>query len=178
MEYREKTISKEEVYQGSIIRVERQTVELPDGRKASRDIIRNAGASAVVPITEDRCIIMVTQFRKPIETTSLEIPAGKLDEGEDPLHCAARELEEETGYKAEKIEKILTLHPAPAFADEMLHIYKATGLTPGTSRPDEDEFITAQKYRIEDVLKMIEDGTIKDAKTIAGVLYCARLLER
>lgn len=176
MNYYEKTLHVQPVYEGSIIKVEKQTVELPDGRPANRDIIRNAGASAVVPVTEDGCFILVTQFRKPIETTSLEIPAGKLDPGEDPTHCARRELVEETGYQAEHLEKILTLHPAPAFADEVLHIYMATGLTPGACKPDEDEFITAQEYKAEEVLRMIREGIIKDAKTVAGILYASRLL--
>jgi ADP-ribose pyrophosphatase len=173
MIYYEKTLGTEQIYRGTIIDVERLTVKLPNGRVVTRDIVRNPGASAVVPLTDDGCIILVEQFRKPIEKTSLEIPAGKLDKGEDPTDCAKRELLEETGYTAGKLVKILTIHPTPAFADEILHIYLATDLSKGRACPDEDEFITARKYRISDVLKMIDDGVITDGKTVCGVLFAA-----
>ena len=176
MDYYEKTIKSEPIYEGSIINVERMTVELPNQKIAYRDIVRNAGASAIIPITEDGYIILVEQFRKPVESISLEIPAGKLDHGEDPLECAIRELKEETGYVADHIKKILTLHPTPAYADEVLHIYMATGLSLGDACPDEDEFITTKKYKIGEIIKMIEDGTIKDSKTVSSVLFAARLL--
>lgn len=177
MNYYEKTIKSESIYEGSIINVERLTVELPNGKITYRDVVRNPGASAVIPVTEDGCVVLVEQFRKPIETTSLEIPAGKLDHGEDPLECAIRELREETGYKADHISKILTIHPTPAFADEVLHIYIATGLSKGEACPDEDEFITAKKYKIEEVVKMIHDGLITDGKTVSGILFAVSLLD-
>ncbi len=177
MDYYEKTISTQPIYQGSIIDVERLTIELPDGRRATRDIVRNPGASVVIPITDDGQIVLVEQFRKPNEKVFIELPAGKLDKGEDPEHCAARELKEETGYSAKSLKKILTLHPAPAFADEILHVYLATGLTKGDCCPDEDEFISARTYDLNQVLAMIEEGLITDAKTVAGVLFAARLVK-
>lgn len=175
MEYYEKTLSTEQVYKGSIINVERLTVELPNGKKASRDVVRNHGASVVVPIIDNH-IILVEQFRKPTEQVFLELPAGKLEYGEDPMICAGRELKEETGYTAGKLEKILTLYPAPAFADEALHIYLATELIKGEATPDEDEFISSKAYKLDEVLSMIDKGLIKDSKTVAGVLYVARML--
>lgn len=177
MKYGEKTIKTEPIYEGPIFSMEKLTVELPNGKITTRDVIRNPGASVIVPITEDGHIIMVRQYRKPIEEVSLEIPAGKLDPGEDPVHCAARELHEETGYTAKNLKKILTLHPAPAFADEILHVFIATGLTKGEVCPDEDEVIFAEKYKLDTVIRMIQDGTIKDAKTVSGILFAARLLE-
>ena len=177
MEYFEKTISSELVYKGNIINVERVTVELPNGKLATRDVVRNRGAAAIVPVTSDGCIILVEQFRKPNERVFIEIPAGKLDEGEAPENCAIRELEEETGYRAESLKKILTLNPTPAFADELLHIYIATGLTKGEAKPDEDEFISAKSYPAKEVLDMIEKGIITDSKSVAGILLAARMLK-
>lgn len=177
MNYYEKTIKSERLYEGAIFDMEKLTVELPNGKIAYRDVIRNPGASVIVPLTDDGHVIMVKQFRKPIEAVSLEVPAGKMDPGEDPLQCAQRELKEETGYTAEKFKRILTLHPAPAFADEVLHVFVAKGLSKGEASPDEDEFIHAFKYKLDDVLQMIQDGVIKDSKTIASILFTARLLE-
>lgn len=176
MEYFEKTLSTELVYEGSIINVEKQTVELPNGKSATRDIVRNFGASAVVAIIEDE-IILVEQFRKPVDQLFIELPAGKLEPGEDPAICAERELKEETGYTCGKIEKILTLYPAPAFADEALHIYLATDLEKGIATPDEGEFITAKAYKLTDVLSMIDNGLINDSKTVAGALFASRMLD-
>lgn len=177
MDYYEKTIKSERLFKGAIFDMDQLTVELPNGKKVTRDVIRNPGASVIVPLTEDGQVIMVRQFRKPIESVLLEVPAGKMDPGEDPLQCAARELKEETGYTAKKLMKILTLHPAPGFADEVLHVFVACGLSKGESCPDEDEFIHAEVYEMDAVIKMIEDGAITDAKTICGVLFTARLLE-
>ncbi len=177
MKYYERTIKTEPIYEGSIFDIEKLTVELPNGKITYRDVIRNPGASVIAPITEDGHVILVKQYRKPIEEVSLEIPAGKLDHGEEPIQCAARELKEETGYAAKKLTKIMTLHPAPAFADEILHIFIATGLSLGEVCPDEDEFIHSGKYKLDEVINMIQDGTIKDAKTVAGILFVARMLE-
>lgn len=177
MEYYEKTISTELKYKGNIINVEKLVVELPNGKLASRDVVRNAGASVVVPIIDDE-IILVQQFRKPPEKVFIELPAGKLEYGEDPAVCAARELKEETGYSTGKLVKILELYPAPAFSDEVLHIYLATELEKGLAEPDEDEFISAKAYKITEVLSMIDEGIINDSKTVAGILFAARFLNK
>lgn len=178
MNYNEKTINSQLVYQGTIFNVERLTVELPNGKHVPRDIVRNPGASAVVPFTDDGRVILVTQYRKPNDRVYIEIPAGKLDKGEDPAVCALRELREETGYSAKNLKKIMEFNPAPAFADEILHIYVATGLTEGDCHPDEDEFISAKAYDIEEVLTMIEKGEICDGKTVSGILLALRLLNK
>ena len=177
MEYYEKTISTELKYKGNIINVEKLVVELPNGKLASRDVVRNAGASVVVPIIDDE-IILVQQFRKPPEKVFIELPAGKLEYGEDPAVCAARELKEETGYSAVKLVKILELYPAPAFSDEILHIYLATELTKGEATPDEDEFISAKAYKLAEALSMIDEGIINDSKTVAGILFASRFLNK
>ncbi len=177
MNYYEKTTRTEPIHKGVIFDIERLTIELPNGKTAYRDVIRHSGASVVVPITEDGHVILVKQYRKPIEEVSLELPAGKLDEGEDPVRCAARELKEETGYNADRFIKILTLYPAPAYSDEVLHVFVATNLSKGEASPDEDEVIQAFKYKLDDVIKMIHDGTIKDSKTVSGILFADRLLK-
>ena len=177
MEYYEKTVSTELKYKGNIIDVEKLVVELPNGKLASRDVVRNAGASVVVPIIGDE-VILVQQFRKPPEKVFIELPAGKLEHGEDPAVCAARELKEETGYSTGKLVKILELFPAPAFSDEILHVYLATELTKGEASPDEGEFITAKAYKISEALSMIDEGIINDSKTVAGILFAARYFNK
>ncbi len=174
MDFYEKTVTTEIIYRGRIFDVETQTVELPNGEIAARDIIRNPGAAVIVPVTDNGDVILVEQFRKPCEQVFIEVPAGKLEEGEDPKLCAARELKEETGYTAEKLEKIMTLNPAPAFADEVLHVYLATGLTEGEANPDEGEFISAKAYPMAEALNMIKEGKITDSKTVASLLYTAK----
>ena len=175
MEYYEKTVSTELKYKGNIIDVEKIIVELPNGKLASRDVVRNAGASVVVPVISDE-IILVQQFRKPPEKVFIELPAGKLEYGEDPAVCAARELKEETGYSAGRLVKIMELYPAPAFSDEVLHIYLATDLIKGEASPDEGEFITAKAYKFSEALYLIYVGFINDSKTVAGILFASRLL--
>jgi ADP-ribose pyrophosphatase len=176
MEYNEKTVSKKNIYNGNIINVELLTVTLPDGRQATRDIVRHPGASAVIALNEKGEMYMVRRFRKPLEAISLEIPAGKLDHGEDPLDCARRELKEETGLTAEKIKHIVSVHSIPGFSDEVLHIYAAVNLREGDSCTDEDEFITTEKYSVPILRGMILDGRITDAKTIIGVFLAEKII--
>jgi ADP-ribose pyrophosphatase len=175
MNYEEKTISEERKYSGNIINVNRATVILPNGKQATRDIVRHPGASVVVPITEDGELLLVQQYRKPCEMISLELPAGKLDEGESPETCAIRELHEETGYRAGNIHKVMSIHSTPGFSDEVLHMYVATGLTEGHSCPDEDEFISCRKYSVQECLNMVQNGQITDAKTIIGIFLADRI---
>ncbi len=169
MQYEEKTLKTEPIYAGSIIRVERLTVELPDGNQATRDIVRHQGASAVVAITAEGEFLLVRQYRKPNECISVEIPAGKLDPGELPEICAMRELEEETGFRTEHVEKLFSMKSTPGFSDEIIHVYLATELYPGEANPDEDEFISAFSVSVPEALAMIRDGRISDGKTIAGI---------
>lgn len=175
MNYYEKTIKEERKYTGNIINVERLTVELPNGKVATRDVVRHPGASVVVPITDDGMLLMVTQFRKPNDMISLEIPAGKLDDGEEPEICAKRELCEETGFIAGNITKAFEIHSTPGFSDEVLHMYVATNLEEAEACPDEDEFITCSKHSIADLLDMVYRGEITDAKTIIGIFLADKI---
>jgi len=175
MNYYEKTIKEERKYTGNIINVDRVTVLLPDGRESTRDVVRHPGAAVILPITEDRKILMVEQYRKPCEMISLELPAGKLDDGETPEKCAIRELQEETGYTAGKLTKVLTIHSTPGFSNEVLHMFVATDLVEKKANPDEDEFISCKKYEITELISMIEKGEITDAKTIIGIFLADRI---
>lgn len=178
MNFNEKTTSTENIYKGKIISLDRLTIQLPNGKPATRDIVRHPGASMVVPITDDGYVIMVRQFRKPVEKVCLEMPAGKLDAGEEPIECAKRELEEETGYSAGNIEYVLTIDTTPGFSDEKIHIFVATGLIAGKFKPDEDEFLEIEKVRADELIKMIYQGNINDAKTIIGAFIAQKYIGR
>lgn len=175
MNYEEKTISVSKIYKGGIIEVEAQKVTLPDGRTASRDIIRHPGAAAIIPINDKNEVYMVRQFRKPIESVLLEIPAGKLDHGEDPKICAERELKEETGLTAAEIKHLVSVYSTPGFSDEVLHIYSATGLSEGETCADEDEFISCEKIHMEKLIDMVLNNEINDAKSVIGILLADRM---
>jgi len=177
MNYEEKTIKREHIYKGNIIKVESLTVTLPNGKEATRDLVIHPGASVVIPIDNNGEIYMVRQYRKPIDKISLEIPAGKLDAGEDPLVCARRELKEETGLTAGNIKHLISIHSTPGFCNEVLHLYVATDLKAGESCADEDEFISTEKYPISELLNMILNHEITDAKTIIGILMADKILK-
>ena len=176
MNYYEKTVSEKEIYRGNIIDVDLLTVTLPDGREATRDIVRHPGAAAVIPLNEKGEIYMVRQFRKPLDAVSLEIPAGKLDAGEDPVICAGRELKEETGLTAEKLTFRVSLHSTPGLSDAVIHRFAATGLKEGDSCADEDEFITTEKYSVAELIDMVLKGKITDAKSMIGILLADRII--
>jgi ADP-ribose pyrophosphatase len=176
MNYEEKTVSEKHIYTGNIINVEKVTVTLPDGRLATRDIVRHPGASAVIPLNKSDELYMVRQYRKPLEAVSLEIPAGKLDPGEDPAVCAERELKEETGLSASQIIHIASIHSTPGFSDEILHLYAAVGLQEGDACADEDEFISTEKYKVDELIRMVLDGKITDAKSIIGIFLADKII--
>ncbi len=166
MIFEEKTISSETVYSGHVINVRVDTVEMPDGKTAFRDIAEHPGGVGVLALTEDNKIIMVKQYRKPIEKAIYEIPAGKIDRGEAPLKCGIRELEEETGFKAEEFISLGYMYPSPGFTDEVTHIYLAKGLYKGTCNPDEDEYLDIEMFEIDEIRQMIMKNEINDAKTV------------
>lgn len=176
MNYEEKTVSEEHIYKGKIINVDLVTVTLPDGRQATRDIIRHPGASVVVPLDKNGEVYMVRQFRKPLDAVTLELPAGKLDPGEDPYKCAERELKEETGLNAREIRHLVSIHSTPGFSNEILHLYSATGLSQGETCADEDEFISTEHYPVSELTDMILNGQITDAKSIVGILLADKIL--
>lgn len=166
----EKKIDSKKVYQGSFLQIFEDAVRLPNGREASREYVKHPGATAVVAIANDGRIAMVRQYRYPVGKVTLEIPAGKLDAGEEPLVCAKRELKEETGYVAERWTKLTSLLTTPGFTDEVIHLYKADKMHFDQACPDEDEFIHMDLYTPEELRQMIADETIVDAKTIVALL--------
>lgn len=172
MVFEEKTIDEKNIYNGRIIEVNLQTVKLPNGKLAKREIVRHHGGVAILAFKDKNTIFMVEQFRKPIETSILEIPAGKIEKGEDPKKCGIRELEEETGYKSNKFEFMGKVVSSPGFCDEYIYIYKAQDLYKGRSGiGDEDEFINVHEINIEKARQMIKSGEIIDAKTICAFMY-------
>lgn len=174
----EKPLSEDVAWTGRIFNVNRLRVELPDGRKALRDVVRHPGAVAVVALTDEGRICLVRQYRTALDRVTVEIPAGKLDPGEDPLDCAHRELLEETGMKAEKMAFLTTIATSDGFTDELIHIYMATGLTFAGSNPDADEFINVDLIKVPELIDAVLDGQIEDAKTVVGALLCDSISHR
>ena len=171
----EKKISSEKVFDGVLLHVFKDDVELPNGHKSVREWIKHPGASSVIPLLPDNQIILVKQYRYPVAQVTLEVPAGKLDKpDEDPVLCAERELSEETGYTAEKMWKLTTIATTVGFTNEYIHLYAATGLTPGKKHPDDDEFINTVKMPLADAVKLVETGKIIDSKTIISILMLAK----
>jgi ADP-ribose pyrophosphatase len=175
MKLTEKVFKKQCVYKGKAVDMYNDIVILPNNEKATREYLGHPGAVAVVPFINKTYIVFVRQFRYPVNQITYEIPAGKLDKNELPLKCVNRELQEETGYKSKKIEKLLSFWPTPAFSNEILHIYKATNLTKGNINPDEDEFIDTVVISYSKALEMIKNGKIKDSKTIIALTYLSIL---
>lgn len=167
--FEEVTLSTKPIFQGKIISLQVDTVRLPDGGESTREIVRHPGAVAVLAITPDDRMVVVEQYRKPLEKSQVEIPAGKLDGGEDPLTAAGRELEEETGYTAVSLRHVASFYTSPGFADEILHLYVAEQLVTGEAKPDEDEFLEMEAITLEEAQQYIREGRISDAKTILAV---------
>lgn len=171
MDEKIKRINRELKYEGSIVKVYMDEVELPDGKIAKWDFINHDGAAAVVPVTDDGKILMVKQYRNALDRYTLEIPAGKLDDKlEETKVCAVRELEEETGYKAGNLEFLITLRTWVAFTNEKIDVYVATDLTPTKQHLDEDEFIDVKAYELEELKEMIFRGELQDTKSISAIL--------
>lgn len=166
------------VYKGVIIDFYQDTVKVPNGNVVKWDFIGHKGAAAVVAVNEAGKLLMVRQYRNALDRETLEIPAGALDTAEEPTHiAAARELEEETGYKAGKLELLLTLRTTVAFCNEKIDVYVATDLTPSKQNLDEDEFINVEVHDIEELLQMVYECKIQDSKTVAALMayknkYC------
>lgn len=167
----EKTIEREVIYQGKIFDVEKHVVSLPNGNTSVRELVYHNGAVAVLVIDESHKIVMVEQYRKAFESMSIEIPAGKLEKGEEPLASAERELAEETGYTAESLEKIFSFYGAPGFCSERVDVYVAKGLSAGEMNLDEDEFLNVKRYSFEEAVELLDRGIITDAKTIMAIQW-------
>ena len=158
-----------QIYKGRVVTLNIETVALPNGVTVDLETIRHPGASAVVPLKDDGTVVLIRQFRHAAGGFIYEIPAGKLNPGEDPLSCAARELEEEIGYRASSFALLSSILTAPGFADEVIHVYKATGLIPGRQQLDRDEVLEVIEMPLAEAIRKIEDGTIRDSKTIVGL---------
>ena len=169
----------QEIYDGVIVHLYKDTVQLPNGNPATREVIRHIGAVAVVPVTDDGNVIVERQFRYPLHEVITEIPAGKLDSAaEDRLSAAQRELREETGYTADNWQELGDFHPTPAYCDENITLYLATGLHLGQRELDEDEFLNVVAVPLEELVADIMAGRITDGKTQTAILKAYYLLKK
>ncbi|MGR6760671.1 NUDIX domain-containing protein [Paenibacillus sp. ALE3] len=164
----EKTVSTQPIFEGKVITVQVDTVELPDGSTGKREIVKHPGAVAVLALHEGKMLV-VDQYRQAMGRCEVEIPAGKLEQGEDPMEAAGRELREETGYTAKSLKLLHSFYTSPGFADEIIHLYVAEDLERGEMEPDEDEFLELFEVTLEEAHTLIREGRISDAKTILAV---------
>lgn len=174
----EKKISGEGVYDGIFLKMKRDIVSLPDGQHAVREYLEHPGAVAILAVLDDGRVLLERQYRYPIAQAVIEIPAGKLNTGEDPLLCAQRELQEETGYTAKHWSKIRRIHPVISYSTEFIDIYLAEGLSPGQARLDEEEFLDVFASPLEELLNWVETGKITDVKTIISTYWLERRRSR
>jgi ADP-ribose pyrophosphatase len=171
-------ISSRRIHTGKIISLDSDTVRFPDGSVGEMDMIRHPGASAIVPFVSDATgddpqMLLIRQYRYAADQYLYEIPAGRLDPGEDPSDCAQRELREETGCTARGMDFLFTMYTTPGFTDERIHLFMATGLERGETAHEADEFMTVETVTLSRALRLIEQGEIKDAKTALGILFAA-----
>ena len=177
MDLTERTIESKTMFQGRIITVLLDTAGLPDGGTAQREVVLHPGGVAILALDEADNVALVRQYRYPLHGLLLELPAGKLDPGEDHRPAALRELSEETGLEAEELIYLGCLLASPGFCNERLHLYLARGLSRADSHPDDDEFLNVVTMPFDRLLEQVMDGTIEDAKTVAGVLKTKVLLK-
>ncbi len=173
---KEHKLSSEMKFDGKLIKVTYDIAEV-NGKEAWREVVHHPGASAIVAIDEDNRIIMEKQFRYALNDYLLEIPAGKLDAGEDPLVCAKRELEEETGIIASEWISLGTIATSPGFCNEVIHLYVAKGLSKGEIHWDEDEYVEVERYTFDELLQRISEEKIKDSKTLSALLLAMPYLK-
>jgi ADP-ribose pyrophosphatase len=176
-------VATERLYTGRIVNLDLDTVGFPDGSTGTLEMLRHPGASAVVPFlddpqSDDPRIILIRQFRHAADGFLWEIPAGRLDAGEEPEACARRELREETGYSAADCRRLVTIHTTPGFTDERIHLFMATGLRAGDHAREADEFVEVHETRWSEALRLVENGEVSDAKTLTALLYTETSLRR
>ena len=173
-----KRLNRELVYKGHIIDMYKDTVKIPNGNIADWDFIGHKGAAAVLPVLKNGNVLMVRQYRNALDRYTLEIPAGGLESPDEPMiDCAARELEEETGYKSDNLEMLLSLHTTVAFCNEKIEVFLARDLVKTSQHLDEDEYIDVEEHSIEELLEAVYSGKIEDSKTVSAILayyskYC------
>ena len=170
MEYFEKQIHSEEKYKGIIVRVRLDDAQLHTGKRVRREVVEHPGGVGILPVDADGNCYLVRQFRYPFGRMLLEVPAGKLEKGEDPLVCGVRELSEETGLTADRLIDFGTCYTSPGFSTEVLHLYMALGLHAGKKHPDQDEFLNIEKIPLETLQEMVMRNEISDGKTVISIL--------
>lgn len=178
--FEEQTMQSEHIFKGRVISLQVDTVQLPDGQQSTREIVKHPGAVAVIAITDDGKLVFVEQYRKALERSIIEIPAGKMEQGEQPIVTARRELEEETGYGCEELVYVQSFATSPGFADEIIHLYAATKLIK-MEQPqagDDDEFIEVMHVTIEEAEALVASGEIFDAKTAFAVLWAKMQIQK
>ena len=177
MDMAEKTLESKRAFQGCLLKLDVDQIQLPGGGTAVREVVRHPGGVCVLPLHADGTVSVVRQFRYPYGEVVTELPAGKLEPGEDPFVAIQRELSEETGFTAGEWHKMGLFYPTPGYTDERLHLYFARDLTPGATHPDADEFLEGDRVRLDALLEQVMDGTLKDGKSIALILKVKRFLE-
>ena len=177
MHLQEKTIGSETTYLGKVFYVTKDTARLEDGKAVQRDVVHHSGGVCVVPLTEKGTVLMVKQFRYPMQQVTLEVPAGKLEKGEDPFEAAKRELGEECGLTADHYTSLGQFYPTVGYDTEIIYMWVATGLHKTQMHLDDDEFLTPDRVPLQKAYEMVMSGEIKDGKTIAGVLKLKALLD-
>jgi len=177
MDYKETTISRQDIFSGRIVKVHVDKVRLFDGSTSTREIVEHEGGVTVIPVDENGDVYCVRQFRYAFGESVLETPAGKLEKGEDPFECAVRELSEETGFTADNFVYLGEFYPSPGYCHEKLYAYLATGLKKGQAHLDQGEFLDVEKYPLDTLVEMVMNNELYDAKTIIAVLKAKKYLE-
>lgn len=177
MDFEEKTLKVNEIYNGKIINLHVDDIELPDGKRAIREIVEHSGGVCVAAMTEDGQLYFVRQYRYPYKKVLLELPAGKLEKGEDPLKAGIRELEEECGVVADEIISLGTVYPTVAYCSEIIYLYAAKGLKKTNQHLDADEFLSVEKISLDEAVEMVMNNEISDSKTVAIVLKLNNLVK-
>lgn len=176
MELQEKKLRQVNSYSGIIVDVTLDQIELANGRQAFREVVHHPGGVTILPLDDEGYVCCVRQYRYPYGEVLLELPAGKLERGEDPFECAKRELSEETGFSADRWESLGCIYTSPGYSSETLYLYLARSLHAGKAHPDEGEFLAVERIKLTELLELVMDGRIRDGKTAAAVLKAARLL--
>lgn len=174
----EKVVDSKRVWNGSFLAIDVLDVILPNGKPTTRDVVRHPGAVAIIALDLDNRVLLVHQYRAALERITREIPAGKLDHGEDAIACALRELEEETGYHANSIRYLAPIAVAAGYSDEVIHLFLATDLERGSLCPDADEFVASEWVALEDLIDDVLDSKVEDAKTVIAALLCDAISRR
>lgn len=175
---RETQIDSEAAYDGHFLKIQRDTIRLPDGKTSTREYIKHPGAVVILPVFDDESVLVERQFRYPLDRVFIEFPAGKIDPNEDPLACAQRELQEETGYTAKDWKFVCTIHNAIAYSNEHLDIFLARGLVPGERKLDDGEFLETFHATVPELLTWVREGKITDVKTVIGSFWLEKILAR